>query len=254
MNKTQRILLAIFLPFTVFSHFFTVLFQDTDPVLYFKFGLRSIMLLTVILLFKRTREHLLLILAFASSVFSDFFFVLAKSFVVEIPNRELMGMLGFIVGYLLLIAAFSRNVRFGKAELLTLLPFAATFLFVFLQLRQYAKGIMFPAAIVLGFVLCYFGMTMVATLYRGYYARPVAWFIALAGIIAFISDMVVAYSIFHPQFMGYIEWKDNFIWGTYMPAWTFLLVAAAANSLQAAEPSRETKPLLREPLLQRHGR
>lgn len=242
MNKTQRILLAVFLPFTVFSHFFTVLYQDTDPVLYFKFALRIIMLLVVILLMKRTREHLFLMLAFASSVASDYFLVLALSFDYEIPNRELLGMLGFVVAYLFLIAAFSRHFRPGKLELITILPFAATFTFVFLQLRQYASGFMFYAAILLGVVLCIFGMIMVSTLYSGQYSKKAAWFIALGGIIAFISDMVVAYSIFHPQFKGFIEWKENFIWATYMIAWTFFLVVAAADRLYASETSSQAHP------------
>jgi hypothetical protein len=43
----------------------------------------------------------------------------------------------------------------------------------------------------------------------------------------FISDMFVAYSIFHPDFKEFILWKENLIWGTYVPAWTFLMIVVA---------------------------
>lgn len=242
MNKPQKILLAIFLPFTAFIYVFTVLFRDTAPVLYFKFSLRVLMLLVLLVMMKRSREHVFLLLAFAASVFSDYFFVYSRTFDYTVANRLLFGMLGFVVSYLFLIAAFSRNFRLGKSEAINLIPFIAAFSFVFFQLRQYASGFMFYAALLLGAVLCVFGMVTVSTLF-GRYSPQAAWFIAAAGIIAFTSDMVVAYSIFHPQFKGYIQWKEIFIWVTYIPAWTFLLVAVAADRLLRREQNQGANPL-----------
>lgn len=98
---------------------------------------------------------------------------------------------------------------------------------IFLSLQQYAKGFMYLAAIITGIILCFAGMAMVSTLFRGYFSKKLAWMIALAGCIMFISDMFVVYSIFHPDFKEFILWKENLIWGTYVPAWTFLMIVVA---------------------------
>lgn len=244
MNKAQRVLLAVFLAFTVFSLFFTSLYRDSDPVWYFRFSLRLTMFLTVLALMKRSREHVLIMLALLSSVVSDYYFLLALTFKAEIPNRQIYGMLGFTLTYVFLTAAFSHQFRPGKKEALTLVPFGLTFLLVFLQLRPYVRGIMFPAALVLGVILCWFAMTMVSVLYRKTYSRKIAWLLALAGVIAFASDMVVAFTLFHPAFNTFIEWVQNFVWGTYMTAWTLLVVVMAddQHSVQKNSESRSGEP------------
>ena len=60
-------------PFTGLALFFIHMYQGADPVQYVKFGLRAVMLLTSLSLTGRTREHIFLSLAFAASVFSDYF-------------------------------------------------------------------------------------------------------------------------------------------------------------------------------------
>lgn len=241
MNRTQRVLLAIYVPFIIFSHIFTVLYANTDPVLFFKFTLRITMLLTVLALMNWKREGILVFLAFLSSVFSDYFLILAVSFDYEIPNRLPIGMLGFIMAYIFLIAAFSRNFRLRKMELFALLPFAAAFTIIFLQLAQYAEGIMFIAGLILGIVLCTYGMVLVSTLFRGTYTGKAAVMIALSAIFAFGSDMVVAFDIYHPAFRGFILWKENTVWATYMISWTLLLIILAEDKLYATEQQTQAE-------------
>jgi len=239
VNNTQRILLAVYLPLTVLILSFHMLYQKDEPALYLMFAVRVTMFFSVVVMVKRFKEQNLILLAFLFTIISDYYFVYANTLVQPIANRELYGMLGFIAAYLCLIAAFNRNFKIGKAELITLLPFAGIFTYVFLSLQQYAKGFMYPAAIILGIILCFAGMTMVATLYRGYFLKRTACLVALAGCILFISDMFVAFSIFHPVFKEFILWKENLIWGTYVPAWTFLMMVAAEDKIHCIEEKVE---------------
>ena len=144
-------------------------------------------------------------------------------------------MLGFIMVYLFLIAVFQRNFTFGKREIITLIPFVVIFGLVLAALAKYAIGFMFWVAIALGIVLCYTGLTMVACLFRGYFNMKIAWRIALAGCILFLSDMVVAFSIFHPAYQEFLLWKENLVWGTYMVGWMLLLSVIAEDQLLAKQ-------------------
>lgn len=180
---------------------------------------------------KNYSEQKMLVPAFLCTVISDYFFVLLRATNPDFSNRNLYGMLGFIVAYLFLIAAFQRNFSFGRHTIITLVPFVIIFGVVLAALAKYAVGFMFWAAIVLGIVLCYTGMTMVSSLFRNYFSRESAWRIAAASCILFFSDMVVAFSLFHPAYKEFLLWKENLIWGTYMLGWTLLLIVAAEDRL-----------------------
>ena len=233
IRNIRRLLFVIYGALTALILVFTVLYGIGAPAQYLKFGVRLSMLLTLILLKKKYLAQRLLVPAFVCTVISDYFFVLLRVLNPDFANRNIYGMLGFILAYLFLIAAFQKNVRFGKMELLTLVPFVLIFSLVLWALARYAEGLMFWAAIFLGIVLSYAGMTMVATVYRGYFRKEAAWRIALSGCILFASDMVVAFSIFHPEFQGYILWKENLIWTTYMAGWLLLLTVAPDEQLLA---------------------
>ena len=231
MSNSNRIILATYLPLTLLILLFTTLYALESQALYLKFGVRVAMFLTVLILNKRIWTQRILIFAFLCTLLSDYFFVLLRATNPDFPNRELYGMVGFIVAYLFLIAAFQRHLSFGKREVLTLLPFVVVFGIVLSLLAKHAVGFMFVAAVILGVVLCYTGMTMVSTLYRGYFTKSAAWLIAISGCVLFFSDMVVAFSIFHPAFKPFLLWKENLIWGTYMLGWILLLIIAGEEKL-----------------------
>lgn len=227
MTINQRILFAIYLPLTALIQIFNALYQFDSPALYLKFFVRVIMLISFLTLVKKNREHILILLAFIFSVISDYYFVFTNTLENTISNSQLYGMLGFVVSYLFLIAAFTRNFRFGKKEFISLLPFVSIFAYVILSIRQYAEGFMFAAAILVGIILSITGMTMISTLFRGYYSKKIAWLVAISGCLEIICDVFVAFSIFHPDFNRFILWKENVIWSTYMIAWTLLLIVVA---------------------------
>jgi len=53
------------------------------------------------------------------------------------------------------------------------------------------------------------------------------------GILIFVSDIFVAYSIFYPKFKSriFVCWLENIIWGMYMFGWTFLLLVVSDSSI-----------------------
>lgn len=232
-NNTVRTLAATYVCLTALIVIFTFLYAIEGPAVFLKFGVRTAMVLTVLLGHKYFREQKIMAVAFVCTLASDYFFSIMRVTDIDYPNRELYGMLGFLLSYVFLIAAFQRNFKFGKRELLVLLPFVAVFATVLAILGDYAQGVMLWAAVVLGIVLCYTGMTMVSCLYRGYFTRSAAWCIAVAGCILFASDMVVAFSIFHPDYQGFVLWKETFIWITYMLGWLLLTHVALSEHLTA---------------------
>jgi hypothetical protein len=223
LNNTQRFLIATYATLTLLILIFTVLYSIESPAQYLKFGVRVSMFLTVVFIYKNYREQKILVFAFLCTLISDYFFILLRVTDPDFPNRDLYGMLGFVIAYFFLIAAFQRNFSFGKREMITLIPFVMIFSLVLVVLEKYAVGFMFWTAVCLGGILCYTGMTMVSSLYRGYFSRAIAWRIAIAGCILFLSDMVVAFSIFHPDYKEFLLWKESFIWGTYMVGWSLVL-------------------------------
>lgn len=235
MKRSTRILTVVFLVLTLMILQFHSLYGIEAPTLFLRFGVRIALLLATAVGVNKHKEQKILVLAFLLTVVSDYFFVYLKAVDPDMVNRKLFGMIGFIAVYLVLIVAFQRNFRIGKAEIITALPFVGSFLGVMIALRQYMTGLYLIFAVILGAVLVYAGMTMVATLYRGFFNRRTAWLIALSGCILFISDIIVAYSMFHPEYNNFILWKDNTIWLTYMIGWLMLLFVAVEDRILIRE-------------------
>lgn len=240
VGKNQIRILVVYLLLTVIIIIFDVLYQDGNPSLYLTFAVRLSMFMTVLAIRKRYPEQKLIVLAFLFTVISDYYFIFVNTFERDIPNSQLFGMIGFIGAYLCLILTFSRNFRIGKPELITIAPFAAIFTLLFLSLQQYAEGLMYPAGIILGIILCIFGMTMVSTLYRGYFSRKAAWLIAIAGCMMFFSDLFVALALYHPDFKDFLLWREIVVMATYVPAWTLLMLVAAEENLYSGIKDRST--------------
>lgn len=227
MNNSQRIVIAIYAPLTMLILYFRFLYENQEPALYLMYGVRVTMLLAVLLMVKKFREQKIIALALFFTVVSDYFFVYARTFEQEPANRDLYGLIGFITVYLCLIVAFHRNSKLGIREILCAFPFIVIFTYVFLQLQDYVTGFMYPATLACGVVLCFAAWTMVSTLFSGYFTKKIAMFSATAGVLLFVGDMFVAYSIFHPDFSKFIFWKETIIWGTYMPGWMLLMLTVA---------------------------
>lgn len=235
MKRMTRMMTVVFLALTLMIIQFHGLYGIEAPTLYLRFGIRIAMLLAAAVGVNRHREQKILVVAFLLTLVSDYFLGYLKAVSPDMDNRKLYGMIGFIAVYLVLNVALQRNFRIGKAEIITAVPFIGIFLGVILALRQYMTGPYLIFGIILGIVLSYTGMTMVSTLYRGYFSRRTAWMIAASGIILFLSDVVVAYAMFHPDYNVYIPWKENTIWLTYMIGWLLLLFVTVEDRILIRE-------------------
>jgi len=79
------------------------------PALYLKFGVRIAMFLTAVIIWKKYREQKIIVLAFFCTVVSGFYFSFVRAIDSNLVNRDLYGMIGFILAYLFLVAAFQGN-------------------------------------------------------------------------------------------------------------------------------------------------
>ena len=235
MKNTQRVIYAVFLSLTVLMLLFNVVYTDDVPSRYVTFGVRFIMVVTVLALKKPYREQKLIALAFVFTAISDFNFVFVNTFETVPANSPLFGLLGFLGAYACLIATFHRKPQYSRKELFVLLPFVLAFMSLIVVLRQYASGFMLIAAMILGVILCVTAATMTAALFRGYFSRSAALLIAAAGILMFLGDILVAFTLFHPDFDQFILWKDNLIVITYVPAWILLLDLASREDIYSEE-------------------
>lgn len=227
MNNTQRMLLAVYLPFTLLLLIFDHVFPGADVVQYVKYTVMLTMFLSVVCIRKKYREQKTMAAAFFFMVVGDFFLVFSTTLHLE-TNLAPLGMAGFLLAYLLLISACQKEFRLHKAELLTALLLALLFGGVLSLLKPYIHGLMFIGTLVFGLVLCYMTWTLISTVYRGYFSRKTAVILALSGSLMFICDLGVAVSMFYPAYAGtFVPWLKNIIWAAYVPGWTFLAVAVS---------------------------
>jgi hypothetical protein len=222
MNNTQKTLLAVYLPLTLLLLIFDHLYPAADMVQYLRYTVMITLFLSVTSMSKKYQEQRIMAIAFFFVVIADFFLVFSTTWHLSIDLSPLGGM-GFLLAYLCLIAAYQRNFRIGWPEVLSAIPIALIFFWVFLILKPYVQGPMLIGALLFGIVLCYMTWTAVSTVYRGYYSPKIARLLALSGSLMFISDMGVAISMFHPDYAGvFVPWLKNFVWATYVPGWTLL--------------------------------
>lgn len=233
MNNTQRILLAIYLPFTFLVLVFDHLYPGAEFVQYIKYTLMTTLFLSVIIARKKYPVQKVMATAFLFMVIADFFLVFSTTIDNLQTDLSPLGIAGFLIAYLFLITAYQRNFSVNKAVIITAVPFILIYIYVFLTLLPNLKGIMLIGTLIFGVVLCWMAWSSICTIYRGYYSEKAALMIALSGILMFIGDIGVAYSIFHPLYAGiHVPWLKNVIWATYIPGWTLLAVVINEERLR----------------------
>lgn len=233
MNNTQRILLAIYLPITVLVLIFDHLYPGEDMVQYLKYTTMITLFLSVIILKKKFHEQKIMAAAFFFLVIADFFLVFSTTLDNPKINLAPFGIGGFLFAYLCLIVAYQKNFKVGLAEIIAAISVLITFLYVFVSLLPYVHGPMLIGTLIFGIVLCYMTWSAICTVFRNYYYPKAALLIALSGILMFICDMGVAFSLFHPLYSGDpVPWLKNIIWGAYIPGWTLLAVIISEENLR----------------------
>lgn len=223
MRKSTKIFIAVFCILTVLIMGFNYIWQDQNPALISKFSIRLLMVAIAIGIKKENKYQTLLAVAFGFTLFSDFFFVLMRCFSPDFAYRNLLGIVGFMVAYLFLVLAFSQGFRFNRFAFFTALPFSVVYLAVLIDLYRYVAGAVLVAATILGLIMVVMATVLIGTLKRETFPKRAAVLASISAVLLFGSDMVVAYSLFHPAFHHFILVKENFIWATYMAGWLALL-------------------------------
>ncbi|KJS88261.1 MAG: hypothetical protein JM58_01505 [Peptococcaceae bacterium BICA1-8] len=232
MNNFQKVLLVIYLPITIFILILDILYPGGNMVSYLKYATIISLFIVALKIKKNYTEQYFMNLAIFFAMFSDFFLVFCST-IPEISRSVVsFGIAGFILAYSLLIIAYQKNFKFGWGEFFTMLFVLSIFVPQYIILYPHINGWMFYGAVIFGLVLCYMAWTSICTIFRGYFNPKISRLIALSGFLMFICDLGVANDIFNPAFSNlFVPWLKNIIWGSYIPAWTLLVVLIAEKNL-----------------------
>jgi len=232
MNKLQKVLLAIYLPITMVILILDNLYPGANMISYIKYAIIISLFIVAFKIKKNFTEQFFMTLAIFFAMISDFFLVFCST-IPDLNNRVIpLGIAGFIIAYSLLILAYQKNFKFGWGEFLAIIPVLSIFIPQFIILYPFINGFMFYGTAIFGLVLCYMAWTSICTIFRGYFNPITSRLIALSGFLMFICDLGVANGIFNPAFSNsFVPWLKNIIWGSYIPAWTLLVVIIAEKNL-----------------------
>lgn len=232
MNNTQRIILVIYIPFTILIILLHNICPKEDMVFYLKYTIMISLFLSAATMKKKLKEQKFMALSLFFLVVADFFLVFVST--IDRLNMDLStyGAIGFLFAYFCLILAYQKNFKIGKAEIITAIAILIIFIYVIISLQPYVKGVILVGSLIFGGVLCYMTWTSICTIYRKYFNAKITWIIALSGILMFICDVGVAFSRFHPLYSKiYVPWLANLIWATYIIGWTLLVVIISEENL-----------------------
>lgn len=232
----QIFLLAVFLSLTAGILVLDNMFPGEKAVNYFKFTTAFLLFAAALFSPKQCREKWLLTAAVFFMMAGDFFLDILNVGVPSLYGRAaIYGAMAFFLAYLALTAAFLKGRGAGLGGLLALVPVLIPAVTVFSIIRPHIWPHLFWGVVIFAFTLCFMAWSAIGTLFRGHYGPGAARRLALAGCLIFVSDSGVALAQFHPAFAGHFTvWLENIIWGTYIPAWTLVVVTIAGDDLLAA--------------------
>lgn len=237
MNNVQKILIATYLPITIFILILNILYPGAAFVKCIKFTTIITLFLVALSIKKNFLEQRIMNLAIFFVSIGDFFLNFC-SIIPKLSDKVMpLGSLAFLLAYLALILAFQKNFKIGISELLGIIPILMIFIPNFIKLSSYISGLIFYGLIIFSLVLCYMVWTSISTIFRGYFNPQVSRHAALSGYLILISDMAVAHSMFNPAFADqFVPWLNNVIWASYVPAWTLIVLIIAEKNLLSSSP------------------
>lgn len=235
MNARQKILLTVFLSLTVVILILDNLCPGDKKISYVKFTTVFFLFMSAFFCRKRYREQVMLYIAVFFSMIGDFFLSICNVNILSMAGKAgVFGGMSFFLAYLALIAAFMKGHGAGKGGVLASAPVLALAVPVFLMIQPYIRQELYWGVVIFTFVLGFMAWAAICTMFRGYYSTGAARRLALAGYLIMASDSGVALAQFNPAFAGHFTpWLENIIWGTYVPAWTLVVVTIAGEDLLA---------------------
>lgn len=232
MDKPQKQLLAIFLPLTMFFIVLDNLYPGAPWVNYLKFAAIISLFLTAARTPKRYLEQRILTAAMFFVMVGDFFLVFCST-LFDTAGRTLpLGVLGFAIAYLLLITAFTKDLKISWRKAAAAVPILAISIPVIITLFPFVSGIIRYGLLLFISILCIASWSCICTVCEGYFTPQSSYRIALAGILMLVCDLGVGLSLFAPKFAGHlVPWVKNIIWGSYIPAWTLIAITVQEKKL-----------------------
>lgn len=233
MGNNQKILIAIYFPITLLIFILDNIYPEENMVLYLKYATMITLFLSALTIKKKFFEQKLMALSLFFLVIADFFLVFAGTIENLKINLDPFGILGFLCAYICLIAAYNKNFKLRRVEIVAAIPFVIMFIGVFGLLMPYIYNLAIKiGTLIFGIVLSYMAWTSVCTIFRNYFTKKASWIIAVSGCLMFICDVAVAFSKFYPLFaMKHTTWLTNIIWTAYIPGWTLLAVLICEKDL-----------------------
>lgn len=232
MNNSQRTLLSLYIPITVLILIFDWIYPKAEMVDYIRYIAIIALALSTLVVKKHTLEQKTMSFSFFFVVISDYFLVFSKTIDGIGKSLAPFGIIGFTLAYICLITSYHKNFKVGKAEIMTAVPIAAISGAVYINLLDFMTQSIAIVAFVFGIVLSFMTWNAVNTLFRSYYRKKVSAVIAISGIMMYICDIGVAFSLFHPYYSSvYVPLYVNIVWGAYALGWTLLAVVINEEEL-----------------------
>lgn len=231
MDIHQKKLLGIFFSMTAFILILDHLFPGEKFVNYIKHATIIALLFFALMVPKKNPEKVIMCVALFFTVVGDFLLNFCAIFPGIVQKFFPYGVLSFSIAYLLLIIALQKNIMPSWREIISAIPVLAVIGPTFIVLSPYIPAEIVYGSLLFSFVLAYMATISISTLFKGYFSKNVSIRIALAGFLILISDMGVAVEQFIPTYINnFTPWLKNIIWGTFIPAWTLILVNIAENN------------------------
>ncbi len=233
MNKSQKMLLSVYLSLTVLVILLDRFYPAYDFVACVKFTIIFSLCLSAIIKKKKSIEQKLMSLTFIFVIIGDLFLVLPNH-ITHIHYRIIpYGGFGFLFAYIILSYVYQKKIRIKIPEIII----GMIILIVDFIIGKTLLSFIYDPAILLLSVLficiiSYMLWSAVLTIFRDYYTKRVAYYIAISALLMFICDMGVAFQFFHPYFNhGYNVLLNNIIWLAYIPGWTLLTLVIYEDHL-----------------------
>lgn len=233
MNKSQKLLLYVYLTLTFIVILLDRFYPAYDFVACIKFAIMFSLFLSTIIKRNKSSEQRLMSLTFIFVIMGDFFLALPSHITHINHNIIPYGGFGFLLAYIILSYVYHKNFRIKFPELFVgILILIIDFTIGKIFLPFISDPIILVLDIIFLCVISYMLWNAVSTNFRNYYTKKVAYIITISAILMFICDIGVGLQFFHPYFNhDYNILLNNIIWLAYIPGWTLLALVIYEDHL-----------------------
>jgi uncharacterized membrane protein YhhN len=233
VSREQNLLLKIYFFLTAVILLLDNFFPEHLAVSYFKFTVVLTLFPVALLVAKASLEQWILTFAVFLMVLGDFFLTLCTAIPELAGDVRIFGVISFLMAYVALPGVFLKGRARCPEQYWALIPVVAVLLPAAWVMVPHIEARLLPGVLIFALALGFMSWTAIDTLFRGYYSPAASLRFALAGYLMLISDIGVANRLFNPAYGEPVWWLQNLVWGTYIPAWTLIVLNIADERLLA---------------------